>query len=218
MFEKLLQLIKNLFLGKKDTNTSSNIINLTTTTTTLQPMIMITQSTIQHLIDWESKRYKAYDDGAGYMTIGVGHAIFDKNEKFENKLLLTSTLTDEEVEKLLMQDLSSRVKADQQIKDKITHLLTQNQYDALVLFIFNTGRLWNVLAGTINLYLTDHTKHENSLKKQWRYYNFANGKTMAGLINRREGELELFLNQYKGRDYYTKSKTVNGKIENPYYS
>lgn len=178
----------------------------------------ITTSTIQHLLDWEHKEYKAYNDGAGIMTIGIGHAIFDKEELFDGKPLISSVLNEEQVGRLLEQDLKVRVKIDKQIKEKILYTLTQNQYDALVLFIFNTGKLWNVLTEKINSFLKDPVKFEIILRKQWRYYNFSKGKTMAGLINRREGEIALFLNQYKGRDYYTKAKTIKNKIINPYYT
>jgi len=204
------------FINSSTTTSSTTLMQINTTLTTNKiNVVSISNSTYLHLIDWEKKHKTAYDDGAGYMTIGIGHAIFNKNETFEGKVLLKSTLTDEQIYRLLDQDLYFRIKATQQINKLITHKLEQYEFDALVLFAFNTGTIWNALAATINSYFI--TKDVDALKKRWRYYNFSNGKIMAGLVNRREGELDLFLNQYKGRNYYNKSKTVNNKLIIGYY-
>lgn len=207
---------EDILLNNSTTTSTTFTTSYTTTSTTtkfIKTMVAINEQTLKHIEDWESRKYSMYDDGAGYGTIGIGHAIFDKEEIFNNKKLVTAKLTDKEIEELLLQDLKNRLKAEKQIKDKITIELTQNQFDALVLFIFNTGTLWNALATVINTY----GKDINILKKQWRYYNTSRGKIMAGLINRREGELDLFLNQYKGRNYYNKSKTVDKKLIIGYY-
>lgn len=197
------------------TSTSTTFSTTTTTTTTKKAMVTINSNTIKTLEEWEARRYTLYDDGAGFGTIGVGHAIFDKNEKFDGKLLINATLTDKEIDSLLAQDLAIRIKAEKQINEKINFSLTQNQFDAIVLFVFNTGTLWNVLSTAINTY--GKYKDESALRKQWRYYNTSKGKIMAGLINRREAEVDLFLDQYKGRNYYDKSKTVNKKLIIGYY-
>lgn len=195
--------------------TYTSTTSTTTTTTTTKIMTTINSNTKKILEDWEGRKYKLYDDGAGFGTVGVGHAVFDENEKFNGKLLISATLTDKEIDSLLAQDLAVRIKAEKQINEKINFPLTQNQFDAIVLFIFNTGTLWNVLSAAINAY--GKNKDEAALRKQWRYYNTSKGKIMAGLINRREAEVDLFLNQYKGRNYYDKSKTVNKKLIIGYY-
>jgi len=197
------------------TTSTTSTSSTTTTTTTIKPMITINKNTKKHIEDWEGREYSLYDDGAGFGTIGIGHAVFDNNETFKGKKLISSTLNDIEIEELLDQDLAVRLKAEKQIREKIDFELNQDQFDALILFIFNTGTLWNVLANAVNSY--NKTKNVNAIKKQWRYYNTSKGKIMAGLINRREGELDLFLGEYKGRNYYNKSKTVNKKLIIGYY-
>lgn len=218
IFDLLISFLKNVFTIEKTTTTASTttttaiITTSTTTSTTKMPdgkNIQIKDSTIFHLLEWEHKTYKAYDDGFKFMTIGVGHVIFDRNETFNNKKLISATLTDNEVNDLLIQDLKERVKAIEQIKNKIKVDLNQDQIDSLVLFIFNTGTLWNDLAKVINEKL--------DIESQFRKYITVKGKPTAGLINRREAEKDLYFSKYKGRNYYTKAKTVQGKIINQYY-
>lgn len=184
--------------------------------------IMIKDSTIKHLLDWESKHNKMYSDSVGVMTIGVGHAIFDKNEVFDGVKLISGILTYIQIDKLLENDLKTRVAAitqiNKKIKKEIVDSFNQNQVDALVLFIFNQGSLWNVLSKAIN----DNYNSKDGevlIKTQWRKYRLAGGLPSAGLINRREGEIDLFFNKYKGRNFYIKAKTdkKTNKIINPYY-
>jgi len=89
----------------------------------MKQTVKIDQSTIDHLISWEAKYYQAYKDDVGVWTTGVGHAIFDHNEKFDGIKLLVGTLTDNQVNKLLEQDLYERTHSPQTIDLKINEIL-----------------------------------------------------------------------------------------------
>jgi len=177
----------------------------------------INTSTINFLTQWEFKSNKMYFDSSHYPTIGIGHLIKNKNETFMNKKLMIDILTDHEVDLLLQQDLIINLKVIDTISHKIKGNLNQNQVDALVLFIFNEGTIWNGLMNVINSYSNDYTLGETEIRTQWISYNKSRKKVVAGLINRRQGEVDLFFSKYMGRDYYNKAFTnSNGKIINNY--
>lgn len=80
------------------------------------------------LILREGKRNKAYKDVKGILTIGVGHTGPEVVEGL--------VWDDETIKQVLKQDCSI---AERAIKTYVFTPLTQNQYDALVSFIFNVG-------------------------------------------------------------------------------
>ena len=82
----------------------------------------------EFIVRREGVRNKAYKDSKSLWTIGIGHLI-----KLKEKVLLVKTLTDEEIEQLFRDD----VKPIEEILAKFE--LHQNQYDALVSFMFNIG-------------------------------------------------------------------------------
>lgn len=78
---------------------------------------------------WESCVLKQYICAAGKPTIGIGHVVLP-SENFP------PTITKEFAQELLAKDL---IRFEQAIYRRIKVELNQNQFDALVCFIFNTG-------------------------------------------------------------------------------
>ena len=83
---------------------------------------------LQALEKREGKRNKAYKDTKGIWTIGVGHTGPNVYEGL--------AWTDQQVEDALRDDVKI---AEDCINKYVTVPLTQNQFDALVSFIFNVG-------------------------------------------------------------------------------
>lgn len=79
------------------------------------------------LILREGKRNKAYKDTIGIWTIGVGHTGPEVKEGLQ--------WTDQQIEYALLKDV---LWAEEAVND-VNSLLTQNQFDALVSFVFNVG-------------------------------------------------------------------------------
>ena len=75
----------------------------------------------------EGKRNKAYLDTKGTPTIGVGHT--------GPEVHLGLVWSDAQVEQALAED----IKWAEAAVNKVTATLTQNQFDALVSFVFNIG-------------------------------------------------------------------------------
>ena len=71
--------------------------------------------------------------------------------------------------------------------------LTQNQFDALCSFIYNVG--CKAFCGSTLLRLLNE-EHYDAAMQQFKRWDKAAGKVMAGLANRRKHEAELF----KGRE------------------
>lgn len=145
------------------------------------------------LMQWEGFRTKVYDDGAGYLTIGVGHAL-TATEKVSGKLDIDGApvsfadgISEEQVQSLLSSDLKVYELA---LNEAITTDLTQNQFDALVSFCFNVGvgafRSSTVLKDVNGGNLAD-------VPGALRMWDKAGGVVNKGLANRREKEVGLWL-------------------------
>lgn len=111
------------------------------------------------------------------LSIGYGH----------NKLPGDNftTLTEAQATELLKKDL---IKFESIINKVIKVPLTQNQFDALIMFVYNTGRNESTLYNLIN-----QKADIESIIKFWNeHYITADGETLPGLIKRRAYESALF--------------------------
>lgn len=142
------------------------------------------------LEELEGRYHKLYMDSGGEPTIGIGHLITRPERRSGNIMIggvavnYRDTLTDAQIEALLRQDVAV---AEKIIADTITADLNQNQYDALVCFVLNTGTTGNKLRRAIN----SHAPEEVILAA-WREWKHDNGHVVQGLINRREKEIALW--------------------------
>lgn len=133
---------------------------------------------------WEGLKLTRYICPAGKPTIGVGHVILP-NENIPN------TITREFAMELLKKDVERFERA---VNTLITVDLNQNQFDALVCFIFNTGE-----GGIINTGVSRAVNSKNfaAVPAALRLWNKikVNGVSQEnkGLTNRRISEAELFM-------------------------
>lgn len=125
----------------------------------------------------------AYNDGVGIMTIGWGHAI-KAGESFPAKISI------EEADGVFRKDVQFAIDA---VNKLVTVELSQNQFDALVSFVFNTGVgafKNSTLLKELNSGNCDVAAEEF---KKWNK-GTVNGKKveLKGLTKRRNAESELF--------------------------
>lgn len=139
---------------------------------------MITQNK-QAIKTAEGLRLTAYIDTGGVWTIGYGHTGSNVREG------LTIPLS--EAERLLTRDL--RV-AEGHVNDAVKVKLTQNQFDALVSFVYNVGG--GAFRSSTLLKLLNAGDYDGAANQLPRW-NKDNGKVVNGLTNRRREERELFL-------------------------
>ena len=136
-----------------------------------------------HLTEqFEGCKLTAYPDpgtGGAPWTIGYGHTGAEVHQGM--------TITQEQAEEFLMQDVQ---KAVQTVNLKVHTDLTQNEFDALVDFVFNCGA--GNFAGSTLLRKINAGDMEGAAL-EFEKWTHADGKVMAGLIKRRHAEAEEFL-------------------------
>ena len=126
---------------------------------------------------FEGCRLEAYYCSGGVLTIGYGHTCGVKE---------TDTITQEEADKLLKGDI---LKFEQYVEDNVMVELDQSQFDALVAWTFNLGP-GNLRESTMLTKLNN--EDYESVPFERRRWNKAGGKTLDGLIRRRQAEALLF--------------------------
>jgi len=120
----------------------------------------------------------AYQDQVGVWTVGYGHTGSDVTPGL--------TITQEQAQDLLAQDVSGAVAC---VNNAVTVSLTQNQFDALVDFVFNLG--CGAFTGSTllrNLNAGDFA----GAAAQFNRWDRAGGQVVAGLLRRRQAETALF--------------------------
>jgi lysozyme len=149
-------------------------------------MLSLSQDGIRLIHAFEGCRLKAYDDGAKYPTIGWGHRIWpEETERFKNGI------TQEEADALFLVD---KKKAENHIHDLVHFPLNQNQFDAMVSFVFNLGRK-KVSDSTIRRLLNEGRIQEASAEfNRWIYIK---GQPSNGLRRRRQAESLMFMGNPK---------------------
>lgn len=130
---------------------------------------------------FEGLRLETYLCSAGVPTIGYG------TTRINNKPIeLGMKITKEEAESFLKSDLS---KFESAIIKSVKVKLNQNQFDALVCFVYNIG-IGNFNASTLLKLLNQGKIKESS--EQFIRWNKVKGKVVNGLTRRREAEKKLF--------------------------
>lgn len=117
----------------------------------------------------------------GTLTIGYGHT---KAAAAKVDMSVGARVTEPEAVKILIEDLAPTEAA---VDSAVKVPLTQHQFDALVSFKFNTGRL----AGT-GLLNRINAKEFDKVPAEFMKWVKSKGKVLKGLKNRRQGEIDLW--------------------------
>lgn len=130
----------------------------------------------------EGYRKYPYLDEAGYWTIGYGTRIA---HGADGKFTIPQA-TEEEAEKLLLERVAPKVT---EINHLVSTKLTQNQFDALVIFIYNVGEEAFAKSTMLKLINAGDFTGAASQFDRWVYDG---GRPSDGLKHRRAAEKELF--------------------------
>ena len=135
------------------------------------------QEGLELIKKFEGCKLKSYKCSAGVWTIGYGHT-----EDVKEGDIVSS----QEADKLLRADV---FKFERYVEDEVKVELEQNQFDALVAWTFNLG-VGNLRNSTMlkKLNNADYTSVPFEMKR----WNKAGGKTLDGLVRRRQAESLLF--------------------------
>ncbi len=127
---------------------------------------------------FEGCELKAYQDQVGVWTIGYGHTGTDVKKGL--------TITEEQASTLLAADVAWAVTC---VNKSVKVAINQNQFDALVDFVFNLGCA-NLGQSTLLRLL--NAGDSSGAAKEFLRWNRAGGKVLAGLTRRRQAEMDLF--------------------------
>lgn len=130
---------------------------------------------------FEGLYLKAYLCPARVWTIGYGHTGLEHND---GTVKAGREITEEEAERLLVEDLR---KVERNVKALVKMPLTQQQFDALVSFQFNLGKL-----GASTLLKLVNLGDASAAAAQFPRWVYADGNRLKGLVRRRAAERAHF--------------------------
>jgi len=157
------------------------------------------QAGLEFIKQWEGCRLEAYEDVAGKLTIGVGHLLTDKELEsgevaifdpgFPTMYVVNwrDGITDDDAMNLLAIDAAD---AEAAVDDLVDVELTQNQFNALVSFVFNLGR--GAFAKSTLLKMINEEANDIQIFAQFLRWTRAGGRVVEGLSRRRQAECELW--------------------------
>lgn len=136
----------------------------------------IAQSTIEFVKAREGLSLTPYRDAGGY-SVGHGHYLGTE---------AGAKITQDRADAYLRADLA---KAANEVNARVRVPLSQNQFDALVSFVFNVG-VGAFAKSTLvkKLNAGDYT----NAAQEFRRWIYSQGNVLTALVNRRKAERELF--------------------------
>lgn len=138
------------------------------------------ETAIELIKELESYRKHAYLCAGGRWTVGYGHTegvkLGDKMEKDEAE-----------------RKLKDRIEKDAAWLSGMVLKLNQNQFDALLSFIYNVGR--RAFEESTLLRLILRNPNDLQIKVQFLRWNKAKGQIVSGLTKRRIRETELYFKE-----------------------
>ncbi len=197
--------INNIYIGQKLTlrsgqyeaitsmisNQSNN--NLPKKKTSINKNFSLSNQGVQFLKDYEKFASSMYNDAAGHATIGYGHLIHEgKVSGKSSEKPFQQGLSEQNADKLLRSDLKE---FEKRVKRDVKTPLSQNQFDALVIFAFNVGK--GGFSASSALKETNKNNFSAVPDKMKLWNKITNEKTgklefSQGLMNRRIEETEIF--------------------------
>lgn len=127
--------------------------------------------------EYEGLRLEAYQDSSGIWTIGYGHT---------QGVRAGDSISASQAEQLLETDL---LEAERAVAAHIKVLLTDNQFSALVSFVFNEGEGAFVKSTLLKKLNQSGYALVPACLKSWI---FDNGRVVPGLVKRRAAEAVLW--------------------------
>jgi lysozyme len=139
---------------------------------------------IEMIKSFEGFRGTPYKCPAGIPTIGYGATFYPNGKKVT---MSDAAITEEQATELLAHML---VSFEKYVDSYCIDSITQNEFDALVSFAYNLGPA-NLKASTL-LKKVNANPNDESIRLEFMKWVKAGGKTLKGLVRRREAEANLY--------------------------
>ena len=145
--------------------------------------MQVSKKGIDLIAGFEGFVSKPYLDAVNVPTIGYGNTFYLNNKKVT---MFDAPINETEARKLLSIVAN---KFGQQVQE-VTRELNQNQFDAVVSFVYNVG-IGNYRKSTL-LKKINANPCDESIAYEFSRWNKAGGKVLSGLVKRRKKEAELY--------------------------
>jgi len=145
----------------------------------------ISQAGIDLLKGFEGLKLNAYLCTSGVATIGFGSTFYADKSPVKMGDKLKDIQHAEELLKVTLQSFESTING---LFYNIT--LNQNQFDALVCFVYNIGP--NAFAASTLLKKAKVNPNDKTIKLEFNKWINSGGKKSKGLIDRRKAESKLY--------------------------
>lgn len=146
----------------------------------------ISDNGLKFIADHEGMILHLYNDPANHATIGVGHLVHHGPINGSEPEEFKRGITKERAMEILRSDV---ITAENTVNKLVKVPLNQNQFDALVSFVFNIGKT-QFASSTLLAKLNN--QDYSSVPSQLNRWVHGSGKKLPGLINRRRDEGNLF--------------------------
>ena len=138
--------------------------------------------------DKTGKSVSSWGEVAGFPTIGVGHLIQANEKSTFGKYLKPGAMSENEIDNLILKDLKSRISA---LNKKLKIKVSQNQFDALLSMMFNTGGGNKSFLKAVAL--TNEGKFRDAAAQIKSGPKTSKGVVLAGLERRRNEEADTYM-------------------------
>lgn len=145
--------------------------------------------------EFEGLYLKAYLCSSGVPTIGWGTTIYPNGKKVR----LGDTCSEAQAEEYLRFDIDNKYARYVNESVCAQHIETQEQFDALCSFVYNVGKGGVSAPNTIDRRLRAGENFAVVIREELPRWNRGGGRVLAGLVRRREAELDLFFSTSGGR-------------------
>jgi lysozyme len=148
---------------------------------------------------------------ANVPTIGYGTTVYPDGTAVRVGDRITQSQADEYLELDLKNKYEKHVK-DSNIYEKLKN---HNEFSALVSFVYNVGRGGIHLPNSIFRRIANGEDYKKVVSEELPRWVHGGGGRLAGLVRRREAELELFFSKVgqEDNDLEIKLNEVSGKVE-----
>ena len=149
---------------------------------------LLSREGIKFIAKFEGVELELYNDPSGNCTIGAGHLVhLGPCDGRSSEAAFSHGITEEQAYDLLAADVAN---AEQAVHELVTVPLTQNQFDALVSFVFNVGR--GNFENSDLLARLNQGEYEAVPDELKRWVYGSDGILLQGLQTRRNAEGILF--------------------------
>jgi lysozyme len=145
----------------------------------------ISQTGIDLIKSFEGLKLNAYKCPAGIVTIGYGSTFYADKSPIKMGDKLKDKIAAEELLKVTIITFESTING---LFYNIT--LTQNQFDALVSFVFNIGP--NAFAASTLLKKAKVNTNDKTIELEFNRWVKGGGVKLPGLVKRRKAESKLY--------------------------